>query len=75
MLHALKISIAIVFSCIATLSFTQNSYYKFIENKGQHPDKVLFTADLENGTIFFEKDRFKQKGEKNYHYTIQYQKL
>ena len=58
MLHALKISIAIVFSCIATLSFTQNSYYKFIENKGQHPDKVLFTADLENGTIFFEKDRF-----------------
>lgn len=58
MLYAIKISFAIVFSCIATLSFSQSGYYKFIENKGQHPEKVLFTVDLENGTIFFEADRF-----------------
>ncbi len=58
MLNALRISLVCIFSCVATLAQSQSSYYKFTENKGQFPENVLFSAELENGILFFEKDRF-----------------
>ncbi|MFK7756158.1 MAG: gliding motility-associated C-terminal domain-containing protein [Flavobacteriales bacterium] len=58
MRQLLRITLLCLITCLSWQLSAQTSYYKFIENKGQHPEQVLFSVDLENGTIFFEKDRF-----------------
>lgn len=58
MISALKISLVSVFICIAVLSLGQSVHYKFTENKGQFPEQVKFSTEIENGIIFFEEDRF-----------------
>ncbi len=52
-------SIFLLVSCsMFTAVLSQSGYYKFTENKGQFPEQVLFSTEIENGIIFFEKDRF-----------------
>ena len=55
---ALKPIFLALFICQSILSMSQQSYYSFTENKGQFPEQVIFSAELENGIVFFEKDRF-----------------
>jgi len=55
---ALKHFLAALFSCLSLGLLAQDSYYSFTENKGQFPDQVIFSTELENGMVFFEKDRF-----------------
>lgn len=43
---------------IRQLAFAHNDGIRFIENKGQWEKQVLFKADLGNGALFVEKDRF-----------------
>lgn len=55
---ALKLFLAAFLTCFSITLFAQQPYYTFTENKGQFPDKVLFSAELENGVVFYEQDRF-----------------
>jgi len=49
-----------IFFIVSTFGISQHdSYYKYIENKGQWPKQVLYKCDLENGNLYLEKDGLK----------------
>ena len=54
-----KFIFLVTFLSWSSFSFSQNDgYYKYIENKGQWPEQVLYKCDLESGNLFLEKDGF-----------------
>lgn len=44
---------------ITAFSSAQSGEVRFIENKGQWPDQVLFKADIPGGSCYLESDRFR----------------
>ncbi len=57
-MSGLKFILVVLFSFLGLALFGQQTYYSFTENKGQFPEQVIFSAEIENGIVFFEKDRF-----------------
>ena len=52
MIRLLFLGVLLGYSCL--LIGQEDSYYSFIENKGQWPDQVLFKCELEEGNLFIE---------------------
>ena len=49
--------VTILLAFLSTITIGQN-HYQFIENNGQWPEQVHFSADLEIGNVYYEGDRF-----------------
>lgn len=57
MRHLLFIGILLIFAqASAQTEEASSGYYRYLENKGQWPSEVVFSADVEYGKVFLEKD-------------------
>ena len=50
--------LAIILLLTTQLVFSQETGFKFIENKNQWPSKVAYKADLKSGYLYLQEDGF-----------------